>query len=387
MNSDDSTTPKMPMGTADDQLNRSSQTDIGSGVKLDMPASTGVGQSLQDIYVGSGARAGDTRTAVYRPDLSADMNSPETASATSAAAQPGYAEQTRSVMETPARVGRHTSLPVTATAAPIEADPSAQLLKNIWAARGPILGATLLATAAGYGLSFLQKPVYVSTASLVSTAAGSGDLVNSSVVKAPVLPSGAVNQALQGPELTNNLMARVTKSALPENIKQDILASLQAHLNGDDERVVWVEGFEGDKMNDGLYTVSGQARTGVGARALTNLAAQTILAWDVERAQERLAQARTSIQGQLKALEADTPNNDLYDEAHSTARSRLLQNLAVTGAARESAVGTLELVSEAVEPLKPDSPKPVRQALLAGLLTLLVAAGLFGTGVLGRRRA
>lgn len=384
MNSDDSTTPKMPLGTTDDQLTRTSQTDISSGVKLDTPASAGVGQSLQDIY--SGARTTETRTGVYRPDLS--VNSPEAVTHASAvAAQSAYADQSRAVVETSARVGRHTALPVTAPASPVETDPSAQLLKNVWASRGPILGATLLATGAGYALSFIQKPVYVSTASLASTAAGSGDLVNASVVKAPVLPSGAVNQALQGPELTNNLMARVTKSALPEQTKQDILASLQAHLNGDEERVVWVEGFEGDKMNDGLYTVSGQARTGVGARALTNLAAQTILAWDVQRAQERLAQARTSIQGQLKALEADTPNNDLYDEAHSTARSRLLQNLAVTGAARESAVGTLELVSEAVEPLKPASPKPVRQALLAGLLTLLVTAGLFGTGVLGRRRA
>ncbi len=58
-----------------------------------------------------------------------------------------------------------------------------------------------------------------------------------------------------------------------------------------------------------------------------------------------------------------------------TTRGLTQRNLAQTSILAQATTGSLALVSPAVEPLTPVAPRPIRNAVLAGVLTLLLGMG------------
>ena len=204
------------------------------------------------------------------------------------------------------------------------------------------------------------------------------------MISASTLPSGALNQALRSPSVIAQIVKEIEASSLPVPQRTTVVTNLKRQLAGGGFATLGVTSSTDNGQNSGLYLLSARAPSPVAAQTLADVGVDALLNWDTQRAQRRLERARVSIKGQLKALEKDTPNTDLYDEAHQQARGRLLQDLALTGAPGQSATGTLDRLAEAVAPTSPIAPKPLRTGLLSAILALLAASGV--AVLLGSRR-
>lgn len=275
--------------------------------------------------------------------------------------------------------------PVTAFPEQTVHDPGVQLLGSLRAALWPILGATVLAGGAAFLLANAQPRVYEATSSMVASGAGESGVLSDSLISASTLPSGALNQALRSPSVIAQIIKEVGASNLPTAQRTTLTNNLKQQLAGGGFATLGISSSTDNGQNSGLYLLSARADTPVAAQSLADAGVNALLNWDTQRSQRRLERARVSIQGQLKALEKDTPNTDLYDDAHQQARARLLVDLGLTGALRQSATGTLDRLAEAVAPASPVSPRPLRSGLLSAVLAFLAASGV--AALLGSRRS
>ncbi len=112
---------------------------------------------------------------------------------------------------------------------------------------------------------------------------------------------------------------------------------------------------------------------------LTNLTTQALLAWDENRALLSVQRALKVQRAQLAEIERQIAQPNLPSLERETlvaTRGLTQRNLAQTSILAQATTGSLSLVSPAVEPLNPVAPRPSRNAVLAGLLTLLLGLGL-----------
>ena len=245
----------------------------------------------------------------------------------------------------------------------------------------PIITAGLLAGGLSGYLSSRQAPVYESVSTVVAARndGGGNSMINTSLVAAPQLPQGAVEQALHSEGVVNDIVARLRKNTelSPEQVER-LSASLQADLVAGSWDNLKVEA-KTDSQQAGTYGVRTQARSPLEARVLADESVAALLAWDVGRAQRRIAQARSGMEAQLKVLgtELRTPGRSDQDiMTLSDARAQVMQNLAQVAVLEQAATGTLDPVAEAIAPNRPVSPKPLRSGVLGGVLALLLASAL-----------
>jgi capsular exopolysaccharide synthesis family protein len=134
-----------------------------------------------------------------------------------------------------------------------------------------------------------------------------------------------------------------------------------------------------DLNGNGIYTPTAQASTARGAERLANLASTALLNWDSGRALQNVTKARAGFTAQLKQVDrqiaASTPGS-VERQTLITRRAGIQDSVAQVGIQETSVVGALSLLSAAVEPLAPVAPKPLRNAALAGILTLLLGVGI-----------
>lgn len=264
-------------------------------------------------------------------------------------------------------------------------DPGVQLLASLKAALWPIVGATVLAGGAAFLLANAQPRVYEATSSMVSSGAGESGVLSENLISASALPSGALSQALRSPSVIAQIVNDIEASSLPPSQRNSVVNHLKQQLSDGGFATLGVTSSTDNGQNSGLYLLSARADSPVAAQALADAGVSALLTWDTQRSQRRLERARASILGQLKILDKETPNTDLYDQAHQEARSRLLQNLSLTGALSQSATGTLDQLAEAVAPASPVAPRPLRTGLLSAVLAFLAASGM--AALLGSRRS
>lgn len=264
-------------------------------------------------------------------------------------------------------------------------DPGVQLLGSLRAALWPIVAATALAGGAGFLLANAQPRIYEATSSMVASGAGESGVLSDSLISASTLPAGALSQVLRSPSVIAQIVKDIEASSLPTSQRTSAVTHLKQQLSNGGFATLGVTSSTDSTQNSGLYLLSARAETPVAAQTLADAGVSALLNWDTQRSQRRLERARTSILSQLKILEKETPNTDLYDQAHEQARARLLQNLGLTGALRQSATGTLDRLAEAVAPASPVSPQPLRTGLLCAVLAFLAASGV--AALLGSRRS
>lgn len=238
----------------------------------------------------------------------------------------------------------------------------------------PIIGAAVLAGALGYFVTSGQPKVYEAGSSIFA-AANSNNQLGNTMYTAPTLPRGTLREALVSPAVILDVVNRVQASGLPQGQISSMVSTLKSELtNGN---VTSLKLVVVDESNTGgVYSLNGRASSPAGARVLTNAAVTSLLAWDAKRAQTRMARMRASLQSQLTALNTETPDNNINASAYQATRAQLLQDLALVGAAANSAAGTLDVVSPAIEPSGAVAPRPVRSAVLSALLALLTATAL-----------
>ena len=244
----------------------------------------------------------------------------------------------------------------------------------------PILLVSLLVGAAAYTLNKRQSPVYEAVSTVVASAndGGGNSVVNTSLVTAPQLPQGAVEQAVHSRGVVSDIINRLHRNTdLSSQQIRRLSASLQADLVADTWNNLSVEA-KTDFQQAGTYSVRVKAGSPVEAEALANESVAALLAWDVGRAQRRIGRARSSLTAQLSALDTQLATSGRSSQDVATliaARAQVVQNLAQVAVLEQAATGTLDPVAEAIAPNSAVSPKPLRNGLLTGLLSLLLLSG------------
>lgn len=237
----------------------------------------------------------------------------------------------------------------------------------------PIVAAALLAGGLSYFITAGQPKVYQAGSTLFS-AAGSGSQVEG-LFTPPALPRGTLSEALTSPAVVLDVVSRVQGSGLPRSEVNTIVNSLKRELTSG--RVRSLRLAVADESNSGgVYTVNGRGGSPASARVLTNAGVNALVAWDLKRAQSRMERVRTSLQGQLEALNTVTPDDNINAEAYEANRERILGELALVAPGAASANGTLDVISPAIDPSGSIAPRPLRSAALSAALTLLTAIAL-----------
>lgn len=243
-----------------------------------------------------------------------------------------------------------------------------------------ILLATGIIGAGVYALSRGQPDVFEATASLVTTGnsnnLGSG---RDSVVTASPLPEGALQEALNGPTVLGRIITGLRDTTrIPQELRTELADDLQRELQLREVKTLQLQN-QLDFNGNGIYSVTARAGSPVAAKFLADLSAQALLDWDRGRALNGLERASQSLQAQLAEIDrqlAEGAPSDLERQTLVASRASLQRALAQVDIQAKGATGSLELVSPAVEPLERVAPKPTRNAILAGLLTLLLGSGL-----------
>ena len=242
-----------------------------------------------------------------------------------------------------------------------------------------ILLTTALVTPAVYFWSKSQPDVYESSSSLVTAGTSGIPGAGESLIRASTLPEGTLQEALQGPVVMRDIIRRVQKTAeLPQPVRQEIGGDLQKELQERELRTIELSSRL-DMSANGVYTVTAKGPTARAATFLADAAAESLLNWDRGRALKGLQRAERSLRAQLTEIDRQLAAGDLDEVDRQTliaARANTQRNLAQASIQTEGVAGSLELVAPAVEPLRPVAPRPTRNAVLAGLLTLLLGTGL-----------
>lgn len=252
-----------------------------------------------------------------------------------------------------------------------------------------LLLAPALVAGGTYALAKRQPPVYESSASVIAVDNDAqNSLINNTLVTAPPLPQGAVEQVMRSRSLLGDVVGRLEKTELSPALVRTIGRDLANELAERDFTRFKVKARL-DPQQRGVYELRAQAETPEAARLLADAGVRSLIAWDNSRAKQGVIRSRQSLQEQLRSLTvriAATPPGDLERQSLIAARGQLLQNLSQVAVLETAASGTLVLVSEPVAPLTPVSPRPLRNAALAGLLALFLSvAGALLSDSLRRR--
>ncbi len=254
----------------------------------------------------------------------------------------------------------------------------------------PVLGVTVLAGVGAYLLSGLQPKVYQATSTLFTEQTGGSNALADSLLRPSPLPRGGLEQALHSPAVVKLVINRLRASEIAPATVAKVQRELQAELSSGSFSKLKVAPDPSSPSNSNInagivYILSARANTPELARVLANSSVAALQLWDIQRAQRRSEQARTALKLQLDVLDRTAQTGGLStDDVNQQARASITRDLAVIGASRQSVAGTLDVIAEAVDPAKPVTPRPLRTAALASLLTLLFAGG--GAVLLGSRR-
>ncbi|GGL82582.1 exoP [Deinococcus aerolatus] len=220
--------------------------------------------------------------------------------------------------------------------------------------------------------------MYESSASIIAVdPTAQNSLLKDTVLTAPPLPQGAVQEVLHSQNIVNNIINSLEKSSLSPEVIREISGDLKKELSANVFKRVEVRARL-DPQQRGVYEISAQGETPEAARLLAETSVAALLAWDTARAKQGVTRSLESLQAQLKNLteRIESVDEPLERESLLSARGQLLQNLSQLVVLETAATGTLIPVADAVAPNRPVSPRPLRNAALAGLLSLFLVTGL-----------
>ncbi|WP_424951101.1 AAA family ATPase [Deinococcus sp.] len=254
------------------------------------------------------------------------------------------------------------------------------LWRGIQRRLGWIVGIALVVALAVFLWSRTQPNVYEASASVIaSNTQGQDGVVGSALVKAPPLPDGAVFQALQSTLVIGPLLKAIqSEAAFSQAERSRLVTNLTRELREQKLKTINLTSRL-DPSGNGIYTLTAQARSAQDAQRLANLATTALLDWDSGRALLNVEKAKAGFRAQLVQVEgqiAVAAAGSVERQTLITRRATTQDSLAQVSILENSATGVLSLLSAAVEPLTPVAPKPTRNALLAGLLALLLGVGM-----------
>lgn len=247
-----------------------------------------------------------------------------------------------------------------------------------------ILGAAALVGAGTYFWSKQQPPVYSASASLISSNGNnaSNSPLDGGIIRASPLPEGAIAQAMQSTQVIDPLLRALrSESGIPSDEKDRLISNLEKEMREQKLKTIKLTSrLDQYSGGNGIYTVTAKARTPEVAAKLANLSSQALLNWDKGRALENISRAEAGFRAQLAQTDQQiaarpTTGNDVERQTLIAKRANILASLSNVLILKNSVAGVLSPLSDAIAPLKPDSPKPLRNGVLAALLMLLAGSG------------
>ncbi|THF84029.1 CpsD/CapB family tyrosine-protein kinase [Deinococcus sp. KSM4-11] len=225
--------------------------------------------------------------------------------------------------------------------------------------------ATVAATAGTYLTERRQPRVYEAVASVMSvTGARDAQALDITASAPPVTPT-AVDEVVHSAALVNDIVTRLPASGIPATVTNQLTAELRTELKTRVFRHVIIQARV-DQQQRGVYAIVARASSGAAAQALAGATARALLDWDAQRARYRYVAARQTLERQIARSGTLLPDSD-----PGGAREQLIRTVWQLKLLEVTATGTLTLVARPVTPSDPISPRPTRNAALAGLLALL----------------
>lgn len=256
-----------------------------------------------------------------------------------------------------------------------------------------LMAVSLLFGVGTYFWSKSQPPVYSASATVIASGSNnssSDPILGGANVRAAPLPDGAVAQAMKSTTILMPLIDDIRSSkGISSDERERLVRSLENDLaNQELKTVSLVAKIDQYGGGSGIYTITAKARDSRTAADVANAAAKSLLNWDNNRALEGVKRAEAGFQAQLTQIDEQLkglPADSIERQTLVGKRVNVLSSLTQTGILANSVTGVLSKLSDAVPPIKADSPKPVRNAVLVSILGLLLLSGLVALRVLTDR--
>ncbi|WP_216320911.1 hypothetical protein [Deinococcus aestuarii] len=253
-----------------------------------------------------------------------------------------------------------------------------------------IVLATLPVALSAYVATSRLPTLYASTAALMTVDRSTGRFpdaaLDNTLTSAPALPPGALAGALRSPGVVEDIIGRLGSAGQGAPLVRAVAADLRSELAQGRFVRLALKSPDPDAPG-GVYELRAQAETPGAARALASAGTGALLAWDQARSQRDVDRAQTILRRQFQDLTRllAAGAGDASEQARlRQARAEVWQALTRVDSLDAVVGGTLAVVTPPVAPLAPVSPKPLRTALLAGLLMALLTGGLALLGQLLR---
>lgn len=249
------------------------------------------------------------------------------------------------------------------------------LLRVLRRSAPAILATTLLAGGGAYFLAARQPAMYAASASLMTgNNTYANALVADTLAAPPVLPPGALEQAIRSQRVINDIITRLDRSSLPNRYVEKISSDLEAELTeGQYKRFSVRAPLESN--NGGVYEIRALAESPDAARILASSGVAAVLAWDQARARQDVIRAQNILQRQYDAVSAQvaqTPRSSPELDRLRQSQAEVQQALTHMISLRSSVGDSLSVVSAPVTPRDPVEPNPPRTALIAAVLAALL---------------
>lgn len=252
-----------------------------------------------------------------------------------------------------------------------------------------VLLVAALAGGVSYAVSTALAPVYTATTTLLSTSAPTANsTVNSILVSAPPLPQGALERALASPEVVAKIVRGLNRVAVVGEAEHQALAITLSRQQRSGQMTTFDLRGRPDASGNGVYDLRASYHLSAGAAALANIAAQELVRWDVERAKQKVTQARKALEAELlgdRFTAQETPGQRRAapnQPAGAAKQAALYERLETIRALERAVAGTLTILAPASPPDVLAQPRPLRNGLVGASLGLLTMIGV----VLARAR-
>ena len=234
---------------------------------------------------------------------------------------------------------------------------------------------TIVTTTAAYVISQQQEALYESTATLLSTPSNSNNALSGLQVPLSPLPQGALEKALSDRDLLEKIIKGLEDSnAGSAEQRASIKAALEKEAV-DRQLETFIVKCRLDLQGSGTCELSARNSNPAMAATLANVAANELVRWDVGRGLVKVRDARATAEARLNQVNAQLVSARTTDdrETYLKLKAQYTDQVNSLLALERNASGTLSVISKALPPTDAIAPKPLRNAVLAALATMLVA--------------
>ncbi len=228
----------------------------------------------------------------------------------------------------------------------------------------PALAVAAVAGLLTYYVNLQRTPVYEAQATVVTTAQDPAQRAfGSTLVTAPALATSTYRSAV----VSRAVLAEAWRQVEGVEPTEEQVARFGSSVAVRSE----------DANVSALLRISVQAANPAGARARADALARALVVWDEQRATRSLETIIESLEAQIGAIarELEVAEPALAPGLERTQAELVLQ-LSSARALRTGAVGRVELFELASTPTRPVRPRPLRDAVVAALLAVVLVYGL-----------